>query len=225
MSCQDESHSHDHSGHSHGHGHGHGHDHDHDHDGPDRGDEFTLYTQVNYDGVRCLNEAADGSARKVFKPWDQRFDTTAFIESDADEQLILFIPFTGLVKLKSIALLGFNDSSTPATMKAFTNREDVDFDTVESTTAQQEWELIESVPSKDSIPEYPTKMARFSNLRNLTLYFPANFGASTTKIRYIGLKGEWTQISKNPVITLYESAPNPNDHKIKGTTTNGSIIQ
>lgn len=48
--------------------------------------------------------------------------------------------------------------------------------------------------AKDMIPEYPTKMTKFSNLRNITLYFPSNFGADATQISYIGLKGEWTAV-------------------------------
>ncbi|KAL2913984.1 hypothetical protein HK105_206422 [Polyrhizophydium stewartii] len=224
MQCADEAHDHGHDDHHHHHGGG-GHDHGHDHDGPDRGAEFTLYTQIAFDSVRCLNEAVDGSARTVFKPWDQRFDQTKVLASDADEQLIVFIPFTGSVKLKSIAVLGFNDLSAPSKMKAFINREDIDFDSVESTGCQQEWELVESTP-RGVIPEYPTRMARFSNVRNLTLFFPSNFGDDVTQILYIGLKGEWTALNRDPIITVYELAANPADHKTKaGLTTNTRVIQ
>ncbi|KAH6571922.1 hypothetical protein BASA50_009965 [Batrachochytrium salamandrivorans] len=214
------------SGEAHQHDHGHDHGHDHDHDGPDRGEEVTLFSQIDLDSVRCLNEATQGSARKVFRPWHQRFDESEYIESDADEQLIIFIPFTGSVKLKSIALLGFNDATAPSNMKVFINRQDIDFDSVESTGCQQEWDLIETVP-RNSIPEYPTRMAKFANVRNLTLFIPTNFGGSgMTRIRYIGLKGEWTPINKDPIITIYELAANPADHKTKtGGTTNHNMIQ
>jgi len=40
------------------------------------------------------------TALHAIKPYDQRFDTTKWLESDADEQLIIKIPFTGSVKLK-----------------------------------------------------------------------------------------------------------------------------
>lgn len=91
----------------------------------------------------------------------------------------------------------------PAKMKAFTNRDDVDFDTAESTTATQEWDLVRDIP-KGQLAEYPTRLTKFQNIRNLTLYFPENFGGDTTRIHYIGLKGEWTEIKRDPIITVYE---------------------
>lgn len=37
-------------------------------------------------------------------------------------------------------------------------------------------------------------MSRFGGLRSLTLYIPRNFGAETTKLYYIGLRGEATKV-------------------------------
>ncbi|CAG8631694.1 23723_t:CDS:2 [Cetraspora pellucida] len=129
-----------------------------------------------------------------------------FVESDVDEQLILFIPFTGSVKLKSISIKSGPGDSCPSKMKAYINREDIDFDTVDSYTATQEWELISN---PDNI-EYITRMAKMYNVRNLTLYFPENFGDDVTRIFYIGLKGEWTEIK---FLMKQASTPNPADHK------------
>lgn len=72
------------------------------------------------------------------------------------------------------------------------NREDIDFDSVESTKADQEWDLIR-IEGKE-MPEYPCKLTKFMNVRNLTLYFPENYGDEITKITYIGLKGEFKPV-------------------------------
>lgn len=53
-----------------------------------------------------------------------------YLESDADEQLILHIPFKDNVKLKSIAIVGEGGDMHPSSMKAFKNRDDIDFDNV-----------------------------------------------------------------------------------------------
>jgi hypothetical protein len=104
----------------------------------------------------------------------------------------------------------------------FINREDIDFDNVDTTSPIQEWELVPSADlgaAPDGIAEYPTRVARFGSVRNLTIYFPNNFGNPTTQLYYVGLRGEFTEISKDPVITLYEAAPNPTDHvNITGIT-------
>ncbi|CAG8536003.1 11788_t:CDS:2, partial [Funneliformis caledonium] len=149
------------------------------------------------DNVRCLNEKEPNSGKNVIKPWNERDDTSKYVESDVDEQLILFIPFTGSVKLKSISIKSGSGNSCPSILKAYINREDVDFDTVEGYTATQEWELVQS----PDVVEYPTR------------YFAKNFGDEVTRVYYIGLKGEWTEIKKDHIVTLYEATPNPADHK------------
>ncbi|CAG8549250.1 729_t:CDS:2, partial [Scutellospora calospora] len=117
--------------------------------------------------------------------------------------------FTGSVKLKSITIKSGPGNSCPSKMKAYINREDIDFDTVDSYTETQEWELISS---QDNI-EYITRMTKMYNVRNLSLYFPENFGDDVTRIFYIGLKGEWTEIKSDQIITIYEATPNPADHR------------
>lgn len=55
---------------------------------------------------------------------------------------------------------------------------------------------------------------QFSSVHHLSLYFPTNFGASNTRIYYIGLRGEFSEAHYHGVtICSYESAPNFSDHK------------
>jgi hypothetical protein len=89
----------------------------------------------------------------------------------------------------------------------------------------QRFELIRDVPHK-IIPEYHTKVTKFQNVRNITLFIDANFGGDTTLLNYVGFKGDFMTVSKDPIITLYELAPNPADHqKIADKTTNSNSIQ
>lgn len=41
---------------------------------------------------------------------------------------------------------------------------------------------------------FHNRYSKFQGVGNLTLHFPDNFGADTTQILYIGLKGEATQV-------------------------------
>ncbi|KXS17624.1 DUF1000-domain-containing protein, partial [Gonapodya prolifera JEL478] len=198
-------------------GHSHSHDHDHSHDGPDRGAEFTLFRHIDVDNVTALNADATppSDVKTVFKPLDQRLDVEKYVASDVDDQLIVHIPFTGSVRIKSISVLGSGDEA-PKGMKAFINRPDLDFPSAESTTADQEWEMVRPEWAVRDVPEYQTKMTKFQNIRHLTLFFTAAHEADTLRITYIGLKGEWFEIKRDPIITLYELSPNPADHaKVK----------
>ncbi|GAA5806203.1 galactose-binding domain-like protein [Helicostylum pulchrum] len=197
---------------------------EHDHsDLPDSGEQFLLYSKIDLDNVRCLNESEPNSGKKVIRPWNERMDDLKLVESDADEQLIVVIPFTGSVKLRSICLRTDPTDSAPSKMKVFINRDDVDFDTADSYTPVQEFDLVEG---SNNVIEYGVRITKFTSVRNIILYFPENFGEDTSIIRYIGFKGEWTEIKRDPIITIYEAKANPADHKVPGAEeTMGHSIQ
>lgn len=48
-------------------------DHDHE-DLPESGEQFLLYSKIDLDNVRCLNEAEPNSGKKVIRPWNERMD-------------------------------------------------------------------------------------------------------------------------------------------------------
>ena len=102
-----------------------------------------------------------------------------------------------------------NDASAPRTLKLFINRENLDFETASEAEATERLELAQDL----RVLEYPVKRNRFTMTRSLTLFFEENWGAETTKISYLGFKGEFMPLSKEPVSVLYESAANPADHK------------
>lgn len=157
----------------------------------DLGIQYSLYSKIDLDKVQCLNEATDGSGKLVFKPWDQRKNFDVYLESDCDPELLINIPFTGNVKLKGLIVLGGTDDSHPSRVHLFKNRPSMNFDDV-SVEADQEIELQRD---PDGVIEYPTKIVKFTNVHHLTLYFPRNFGDDNTRIYYIGLKGDFTEVS------------------------------
>lgn len=135
-----------------------------------------------------------------------------------------------MVKLHSILIRTTADESAPQTIKLFKNRDDLDFGTasdLQPVTTLTHPEGVGADPEAsnnatlgtsadldaEGIVEYAVNRAKFSNITSLTMYISENYGEDTTKILYIGLRGEWTKMSKNPVITMYEAAANPKDHK------------
>ncbi|THF96274.1 hypothetical protein TEA_018172 [Camellia sinensis var. sinensis] len=163
--------------------------------------------------VSALNEAVPGSVKSVFKAWEQRLNISeGHLESnEGDPELLVFIPFTSDVKIKSISVVGGADGTSPSKMRAFINREGIDFSDAQNMQSIQEWDLVENL---QGVLEYQTKYSRFQGVGNLTLHFPENFGGDATQIHYIGLKGEATQLKRDVVATIvYELMPNPSDHK------------
>lgn len=122
-------------------------------DSDSMGFQYSLYQKINLDEVECLNETVDGSGKLVFKSWDQRLDKTDCVVSDADEELLFNIPFSGNVKLKGIIVVGGEDQTHPQKMRLFKNREHMTFDEARAK-ADQEFEVVKDPEGK---VEYPTK--------------------------------------------------------------------
>lgn len=117
------------------------------------GIQYSLYTKINIDNLECLNETDDGSGRAVFRAYENRLDFSKFVESDADEELLFNIPFTGNVKLKGIIVVGAGDESHPSKLRIFKNRPKMTFDDA-ATQPDQEFELTQDT---QGVVEYSTK--------------------------------------------------------------------
>ncbi|KAK8039760.1 hypothetical protein PG993_008171 [Apiospora rasikravindrae] len=209
---------HCHDEHDHG-GHGHGDEHDHS-DDITPALQHSLYQHINFDAVQTLNEEESGSGKAVLKKtWAERLDPAPEVASDADEQVIVQVPFTGQVKLHSVLLRTSPSDSAPRTLKLFINRDDVDFDAASELQPTQTLELSQT----SDVQELPVKRALFGKVTRLTLFFEDNFGdgdEEVTRFSYLGFKGEWMALGRAPSQILYEAAPNPNDHALKGTSSN-----
>ncbi|XP_050361663.1 PITH domain-containing protein CG6153 [Nymphalis io] len=197
--------------------------HDHSHENLDEiGIQYNLFEKIDIENLQCLNESIDGAGKTVFKPWEKRLDRTQYVESDADEELLFNIPFTGNIKIKGLRISSEDSDSHPAKLRLFKNRPNMTFDDV-SIEPDQVFDL-----QKDSegILEYSPKIVTFSSVSHLTMHFPTNFGAENTKIYYIGLRGEWTPGHKHGVtICTYEARPMLEDHKLSNIDSVSKAIQ
>ncbi|KAL3959796.1 hypothetical protein ACCO45_004913 [Purpureocillium lilacinum] len=140
-------------------GHG-GHDH-HEHD---HSDDITpalqssLYEQINFDEITTLNESRrDAGKAVVKKTWAERLSAEPELESDADEQLLMTVPFTEQIKLHSILLRTSPSASAPRTLHLFINRADLDFSSAEELEPVQKLELSQT----SDVQEIPVKRALF----------------------------------------------------------------
>ncbi|PWN52384.1 DUF1000-domain-containing protein [Violaceomyces palustris] len=212
MSC---SHQHHSCGHNHGEGD------DDDHVEPGQGQQDLLYSLIDKQGVTCLNESSPDMALAILKPFDQRKDETTYLESDCDDQLILRIPFTSSVKIRSLLFKSGPPDQTPDQLHLYVNldHQPLDFDSAASSTPPPTSKL-ESVPVTREVVEFPLRASKFSDVRNLTIFVPSSLGGETSRIYFLGFKGESSNVGRSaaPTNIVYESAPRLQDHaKVKGT--------
>ncbi|KAJ9626546.1 hypothetical protein H2203_004179 [Taxawa tesnikishii (nom. ined.)] len=174
---------------------GHGHDHDHSHGAHDHSDDITpalqnhIYQQIDFSAINTLNESSPRAGAKICqKTWDQRLDTEPELCSDADEQLLMHIPFTAQIRLHSILIRTGTDDHAPMTLKLFANRDNVDFGTASELSPTQTISLSQT----SEVQDVPVKRALFNTLRTLDLFFEDNWGQGEedeTRISYLGFKG------------------------------------
>ncbi|KAF9650240.1 DUF1000-domain-containing protein [Thelephora ganbajun] len=198
---------------SHDHGHGGCGDHidEHELSWNVLGYQDNLYKQIDRAHVVAFN--ANGQGRTVIKPWSERNDEASYLESDADDQLILRVPFTGSVKLRALLLKAGPGDKTPLKVSLFANENNIDFDDIADKAPTQEFD----VPQGRDVGEYQVRAAKFVNISSITVFFPASQGAEETRVYYLGFLGQWSEKKEDPVITVYEAQANPADHeKIQG---------
>ncbi|KAI8871861.1 DUF1000-domain-containing protein [Ramicandelaber brevisporus] len=172
---------------------------------------------VDLDHIRCLNEQTPNSARAVFKPWHLRYDPDPILESDADEQLLIHIPLTASVKLKSIFIRCHPDAGAQINeLKAFVNQPGLDFGDAENATPAQMWQLGRHFNvSGNDMMELPVARSNFNGVNHLTLFVVSNHGDDTTKIQFLGLSGDWSPLIHKAPQAVYEARANLKDHKTK----------
>ena len=160
------------------------------------------YLLIDLEQLQCLNESCKGSGLLALKPREEQTDSSKCVEKDADEQLLFNIPFTGNVKLKGIIIMGEDDDSHPSEMRLYKNIPQMSFDDTDKELDQ----TFSLNPDLTGELQYATKMSRFPNVYPLSIHISKNFGADTTKVFYIGLRGEWTELCSHEVtICSYEA--------------------
>ncbi|KAH7847855.1 hypothetical protein Vadar_030958 [Vaccinium darrowii] len=140
---------------------------------------------VDWSGVECLNQSTSHSLANALKQ-GYREDEGLNLESDADEQLLIYIPFTQVIKLHSIAINGTEEEG-PKTVKLFANREHMGFSNVNDFPPSDAVVLsLDNLKGKPVVLKY----VKFQNVRSLTIFVEDNqSGSEVTKIQKIVLYG------------------------------------
>eukprot|EP00746_Dinoflagellata_sp_MGD_P058175 gnl/MRDRNA2_/MRDRNA2_249472_c0_seq1.p1 gnl/MRDRNA2_/MRDRNA2_249472_c0~~gnl/MRDRNA2_/MRDRNA2_249472_c0_seq1.p1 ORF type:complete len:207 (+),score=44.38 gnl/MRDRNA2_/MRDRNA2_249472_c0_seq1:42-662(+) len=179
-----------------------------------------LLPWIDVDNVTGLNEEEEGTAKKVFRPYDTRLDDTKLVESpEGDPELMIVVPFTSPVKLASVIIIGGDEGTSPSKVRLYINREGLDFSSVADVEPTQELDLIEDF---HGAVERPVRAAKFAQVTLLHMFFPESFGEDRTRIHWIGLKGIGSEYKREAVTCVYEAVPNAADHPKIGEDSAGS---
>nr|POE63618.1 thioredoxin-like protein 1 [Quercus suber] len=144
-----------------------------------------------FDAGKPSSLGAKGKANEGKKDW---------IESDTDEQLMLYIPFQATLKLHSLHVTSFTRegeddeaSARPKTLKFYTNRSHVvGFDEADDVPSVQEIEIQEGDwDAKTSTAKVELRFVKFQNISSLVIFVVDCGGdGEKTRIDRLRLFGE-----------------------------------
>ena len=183
-----------------------------------------LNTAISKNEAFALNEKKIGSCKTIFKPKEEMLDRNNFCESNDDDiDLLIYIPFTTQVKIRSMRMIGGEDGTSPRKIKLFVNKNNPGFEMSEEKATQE----IDCVENPDGRLPYYLSTTKFNSVWSITLIVTMNYLASNTKIYYIGFEGISTHKRRTFKLEISEAKPqgvkierikedHSNDHLIYG---------
>ncbi|KAI0141151.1 DUF1000-domain-containing protein [Hypoxylon sp. NC0597] len=158
---------------------------------------FSVRTLFNKDKPSALSK---DKATSNEKDW---------VESDTDEQLLLFTPFNSAIKLHTIQITSLPPTDEddddvpmrPKTIKLFTNRpHNLGFDEAEDIDPTQTIEISENDWNSNGTASLGLRFVRFQNVTSLVIFVVDGDGdgekVRLDRIRFIGESGEKREMGK-----------------------------
>lgn len=146
-----------------------------------------LLDAVDFSVLECLNEQPAHAVANILKQ-GYREDDGLFLESEADEQLLINVVFNTPVKVHSFVMKAPTDGSGPRQIKLYVNRPTMGFSDVDNLTSAQDLVLDEAQLSGEQA--IVLKYVKFQNVNVLSLFIESNQGGTeTTKISKLMLFG------------------------------------
>lgn len=173
------------------------------------GDLSNLFRCIDRDKVHGLNLAVPEQAKAIVKPWHEREDTGEFADSGVDDQIIIYVPFAQNVRLKSVLVKSGRGESSPTRLRIYANHPTiVDFVDAESTKPQLDIALLQG---QVAAVEYPLRVAAFTSVTSLSLFFSDAAGGEVSRLFYLGFRGDVREQKREVDEMLQVPAPNVAD--------------
>jgi len=167
-------------------------------------------SSVESPGLDFLNVSSEaGGAKSVFESSapSKAADKKDWIESDTDEQLMLFIPFQSTLKVHGLHITSCppaddDEVMRPKTIQVYTNRSNVlGFDEADGVAPTQTITIEEGMwDAKTSTARIDLRFVKFQNVTSLVVFVVDGDGdgekTRVDRIRIIGESGETRKMGK-----------------------------
>ncbi|KAL0781718.1 hypothetical protein CaCOL14_003053 [Colletotrichum acutatum] len=171
--------------------------------------------QIEPKGCELLNADEDfGPVKVLFDPSKpsalaKKEGVKDWVESGADDQLLLFMPFQSMIKLHTLQLTSLPPTDDdddeapmrPGTIHLYTNKpHNLDFGEADDTPPTQAIELTEKDWNADGTANIGLRFVKFQNINSLIIYVTKGDGdgekVRLDRVRLIGESGEKREMGK-----------------------------
>jgi len=104
--------------------------------------DVSLLQFLDFPQLNCLNEADERGIKRILNN-RERNTSSAYLESDTDEQLLINIYFNQTVKVRSISIKADPATAGPKAIKLFTNKPALGFEDVEDAMEPAASQILE----------------------------------------------------------------------------------
>ncbi|KIO19191.1 hypothetical protein M407DRAFT_246251 [Tulasnella calospora MUT 4182] len=158
--------------------------------------DVSLLEYLDLNQVNCLNENQDHTLKSIIGN-RVRNSSAAYLESDADEQLLLTLPFNQVVRIRSIVIHTKEAQNGPKDIKLDINKPSIGFDDIED--AKEPAVVQEITVPEDFVAEgkhIHLRFVRLQRVNSLHIFVSSNHGGvDETRIDAIDVFGQ-------PVVTM-----------------------
>jgi len=140
----------------------------------DLSDSVSLLEFLDPSQLNCLNESDDHNIKSIIST-KGKTTGSAYLESDADEQLLLNIYFNQAVRVRALVIHSKDPNSGPKTIKIFTNKPALGFEDVEDAEEPEAAQVLDLSEAnlKDRTP-IVLRTVRFGRVNSLHIFVASN---------------------------------------------------
>ncbi|EDR09445.1 uncharacterized protein LACBIDRAFT_319047 [Laccaria bicolor S238N-H82] len=165
----------------------------------DAGTIKSLLEYLDLSQLECLNESSSHKFESIVSGKAKNTSGNNYLLSDADEQLLLTIPFNQSVRVRSIAIQSSSIDHAPKTIKLLVNRPSLGFDDVEDADEPEVAQVLD-ISKQDVQQGTPinVRYVRFQAVNSLHIFVSANHGGQDeTRIDSIDVFGLPVETTKS----------------------------
>jgi len=162
--------------------------------------DISLLEFVDRSQLNCLNEATNHTIKSIITGHSKNTSAT-YLLSDADEQLLLNIPFNQTVRVRGISIKSAEAARAPKLIKIVSNDPNIGFDDIQDAVepqVSQIFELDEETATTGKM--IPLRFVKFQSVQSIHIFVSSNQGGEDeTRIDSIdiyGLPGQTSRVSE-----------------------------